>query len=111
MDTGKFKQLAKGNMPFMALQIHGVEDVEIKPDLPHSENMLLRGITIKTVEDLMKANLEFKLGGVSNGGMSSTESVRSGNGAPEKQKQGHRPSIAKSLTPITEPESDEEINH
>jgi hypothetical protein len=29
-------------MPFMALEIHGLEEIRIREDLPHSENMIAR---------------------------------------------------------------------
>ena len=62
LDTTKFKQLAKDNMPFMALEIHGLQEVEIAPGLPLSENMMNRGLSISCIDDLMAANLDWRLG-------------------------------------------------
>ena len=33
------RKLAKDNMPFMSLEIHGLQEIQIDPDLPHSDNM------------------------------------------------------------------------
>ena len=37
-----FRKLAKDNMPFMALEIHGLQEINIREDLPHSDNMKVR---------------------------------------------------------------------
>ena len=34
-----FRKLAKDNMPFMSLEIHGLQEIQIDPNLPHSDNM------------------------------------------------------------------------
>ena len=60
LDTTKFKQLAKDNMPFMALEIHGLQEVNISPGLPLSENMINAGLKLDTIDDLLAANLDWK---------------------------------------------------
>ena len=67
LDTTKFKQLAKDNMPFMALEIHGLQEVKISPGLPLSENLINAGIKLDTIEDLLAADLEWKMTADSNG--------------------------------------------
>ncbi len=37
-----FRKLARDNMPFMALEIHGLQEINIREDLPHSDNMKVR---------------------------------------------------------------------
>ncbi len=36
------RKLARDNMPFMALEIHGLEEIRIRDDLPHSDSMVAR---------------------------------------------------------------------
>ena len=52
------KELARDNMPFMALEIHGLKEVTLRQDLPHTVSMLQRGIQIRTVEDLINLRLD-----------------------------------------------------
>ena len=124
LDTTKYKQLAKDNMPFMALQIHGLQEVEISPDLPHSENMLVRGIRVRNLDDLMEASLDFRTpatggpggggGGGAGGGpdRDSTSSRSSKNSTPDRLRPERRASLhkgaEKSLSPISEPTIDED---
>ena len=61
LDTSKFKQLAKDNMPFMALEIHGLQEVKISPGLPLSENLLNAGLKLDTIDELLAADLSWKL--------------------------------------------------
>ena len=68
LDTSKFKQLAKDNMPFMALEIHGLQEVKIAPGLPLSENMINAGLKLDTIEDLLAANLDWKSGQIDQNG-------------------------------------------
>ena len=67
LDTTKFKQLAKDNMPFMALEIHGLQEVKISPGLPLSENLLNAGIKLDTIDDLLAADLDWKMTQDNNG--------------------------------------------
>ncbi len=46
-NSGRLKQLAKDNMPFMGLEIHGLEEIRIEPGLPHTAAMRHRGINIQ----------------------------------------------------------------
>ena len=101
LDTTKFKQLAKDNMPFMALEIHGLQDVKIAPGLPLSENMINRGIKIDTIDDLMAANLDWKLGQAEAGVGMETRQEMEDNGA--RKMTGKQTQMAKSLSPISEP--------
>ena len=101
LDTTKFKQLAKDNMPFMALEIHGLQEVKIAPGLPLSENMINRGIKIDTIDDLMAANLNWKIGQNEAGIELETRQESEDNGS--KKMGGKQSQIAKSLSPISEP--------
>ena len=101
LDTTKFKQLAKDNMPFMALEIHGLQEVKIAPGLPLSENMINRGIKIDTIEDLMTANLNWKIGQNEAGVELDTRQESEDNGS--KKMTGKQSQMAKSLSPISEP--------
>ena len=114
LDTTKFKQLAKDNMPFMALEIHGLQEVEIAPGLPLSENMINRGLSISCIDDLMAANLDWRLGagpaidtGSTPGDVGSKEGGES-ESTRSKVKQGGGAPLAKSLSPISEPIMDED---
>ncbi len=49
-------------MPFMALEIHGLQEVKITPGLPLSENMINAGLKLDTIDDLLSANLDWKAG-------------------------------------------------
>ena len=101
LDTTKFKQLAKDNMPFMALEIHGLQEVKIAPGLPLSENMINRGIKIDTIEDLMAANLNWKIGQNEVGSEMETRQDSMDNGS--RKMTGKQAQMAKSLSPISEP--------
>ena len=117
LDTTKFKQLAKDNMPFMALEIHGLQEVEIAAGLPLSENMINRGLSISCIDDLMAANLDWRLGA---GGPGAGEGAGTGEARGAEQgeqggqrrgsrgKQGGAGPLAKSLSPISEPNIDED---
>ena len=72
LDTSKFKQLAKDNMPFMALEIHGLQEVKITPGLPQSENMINAGLKLDTIDDLLSANLDWKAGQIESNGIEYT---------------------------------------
>ena len=114
LDTTKFKQLAKDNMPFMALEIHGLQEVEIAPGLPLSENMINRGLSISCIDDLMSANLDWRLGAGPPVDTGSTPGEGGGKEGGEseltsrKVKQGGGAPLAKSLSPISEPIMDED---
>ncbi len=49
----RMKQLARDNMPFMGLEVHGVEEVALPKDLPHTTAMKQRGIKINNLDDLL----------------------------------------------------------
>jgi len=52
------KELARDNMPFMGLEIHGLKEIEFEGDLPHTAVMLQKGIRIRTIEDLVNMKLD-----------------------------------------------------
>ena len=52
------KELARDNMPFMGLEIHGLEDIKLAPDLPHTTGMRQRGIRIRNMDELLNAKLD-----------------------------------------------------
>ena len=58
LNNTRMKELASDNMPFMALEIHGLEEVTLKQDLPHTANMLQRGIQVRTIDDLVNMRLD-----------------------------------------------------
>ena len=39
-------------MPFMALEIHGLQEIKIRGDLPHSENMISRYLIAILTNDI-----------------------------------------------------------
>ena len=53
LNNSRMKELARDNMPFMALEIHGLAEAKLRTNLPHTKNMLERGIHIETLDDLM----------------------------------------------------------
>ena len=53
LNNTRMKELARDNMPFMALEIHGLAEAKLRTNLPHTANMIQRGIRIKTLEDLI----------------------------------------------------------
>ena len=53
LNNTRMKELARDNMPFMALEIHGLAEAKLRTDLPHTKNMLERGIRIETLDDLI----------------------------------------------------------
>ena len=63
------EELARDNMPFMGLQIHGLEETKIEPDLPHTNSMLQKGIKIETIDDLIHAKLDNLSSGHAVGGV------------------------------------------
>ena len=69
LDTTRFKQLAKDNMPFMALEIHGLQEIKIAPGLPLSENMVNAGLKLDTIDQLLAANLDWKTANIESNGV------------------------------------------
>ena len=69
LDTTRFKQLAKDNMPFMALEIHGLQEIKIAPGLPLSENMVNAGLKLDTIDQLLAANLDWKTANIESNGL------------------------------------------
>lgn len=59
------KELARDNMPFMGLEIHGLKEIEFEGDLPHTAVMLQKGIRIRTIEDLVNMKLDSGPGEIS----------------------------------------------
>ena len=114
LDTTKFKQLAKDNMPFMALEIHGLQEVEIAAGLPLSENMINRGLSISCIDDLLAANLDWRLGAgaVPESGAALGEGAKGQEGGEGEGRRGggkaKQVPMAKSLSPISEPVIDED---
>ena len=53
LNNSRMKELARDNMPFMALEIHGLAEAKLRTNLPHTKNMLERGIHIETLDDLI----------------------------------------------------------
>lgn len=53
LNNSRMKELARDNMPFMALEIHGLAEAKLRTNLPHTKNMLERGIRIETLDDLI----------------------------------------------------------
>ena len=53
LNNSRMKELARDNMPFMALEIHGLAEAKLRTNLPHTKNMLERGIKIETLDDLI----------------------------------------------------------
>ncbi len=51
------EDLAKDNMPFMGLEIHGLEEYTLPSDLPHTSGMRQRGFKFEKLEDLLAARL------------------------------------------------------
>ena len=46
-NNSRLKQLARDNMPFMGLEIHGLEEIKLDPNMPHTSSMKQKGIRIK----------------------------------------------------------------
>ena len=46
-NNSRLKQLARDNMPFMGLDIHGLEEIKLDPNMPHTSSMKQKGIRIK----------------------------------------------------------------
>ena len=40
LNNSRMKELARDNMPFMALEIHGLAEARLRTNLPHTKNML-----------------------------------------------------------------------
>jgi len=58
LNKSRMKELARDNMPFMGLEIHGLKEIEFEGDLPHTAVMLQKGIRIRTIEDLVNMKLD-----------------------------------------------------
>ena len=64
-NNSRLKQLARDNMPFMGLEIHGLEEIKLDPNMPHTSSMKQKGIRIKvsslkrikTKGDILKISL------------------------------------------------------
>ena len=46
-NNSRLKQLARDNMPFMGLEIHGLEEIKLDPNMPHTSSMKQKGIRIR----------------------------------------------------------------
>lgn len=53
LNNSRMKELASDNMPFMALEIHGLAEAKLRTNLPHTKNMIERGIRIHTLDELI----------------------------------------------------------
>jgi hypothetical protein len=58
MSNKRLKDLARDNMPFMGLEIHGLQEVALQPDLPHTSSMLAKGVRIRNLDDLVSARFD-----------------------------------------------------
>ena len=64
-NNSRLKQLARDNMPFMGLEIHGLEEIKLDPNMPHTSSMKQKGIrikvrslkTVKTKGDILKISI------------------------------------------------------
>ena len=85
MNNTRMEELARDNMPFMGLDIHGLQELTLKPvsiktnnffynvkylictfqNLPHTVNMIQRGMEIKTIDDLLNMKLDATGGSLS----------------------------------------------
>lgn len=72
-NSTKMEKLARDNMPFMGLEIHGLEDIVLPKDLPHTITMKQKGIKIETIDDLLSAKLDVP-GSLTSGGGPDTSS-------------------------------------
>ena len=85
MNNTRMEELARDNMPFMGLEIHGLEELTLKQvrnfnlhkifyfikcpkfyfifqNLPHTANMMNRGIHVRTIDDLLNMKLDTEIG-------------------------------------------------
>lgn len=58
LNNTRMKELARDNMPFMALEIHGLEEITLSQNLPHTVNMVQRGVNIRNMDDLINMRLD-----------------------------------------------------
>ncbi len=81
-NNARMEELAKDNMPFMGLEIHGLvsiviflicmvgngidfivlqEEYTLPPDLPHTSGMRQRGVKLKSLNDLLSARYTYHI--------------------------------------------------